>query len=107
MLRSTQSLVILGLALASPAWGHGEADWIMDGHYTDRHGAICCNVGTDCLPTTEGEVIRIEGGWKHVPTNTVLMDGDPGIHESKDPRGRTFRCVRAGQFKCYFPGISI
>lgn len=91
----------------SPAAGlaHGEADWIMEGRYTDKYGAICCNVGTDCLPVTYGEVIRIDGGWKHVPTGTVLMDGDAGIHDSKDPRGRPFRCVRGGEMKCVFPGF--
>lgn len=105
--RGRMSLVAVFLALcgSSPAMGHGEADWISAGNYKDRNGTHCCSVGTDCLPVAYGEVVRIVGGWKHVPTGTVLADGDPGIHENKDPRARTFRCVRGGEFKCYFPGL--
>lgn len=95
---------LVGLLSAMPVLSHGEADWIGQGNYKDRNGVHCCNVGTDCLPVAYGEVIRIVGGWKHVPTGTVLMDGDPGIHENQDPHGRSFRCVR-GEFKCFFPGI--
>jgi hypothetical protein len=95
-------ILVLSLCLTGAAFAHGEADWIMKGQYKDRNGVHCCSPGRDCLPVEAGEVIRIVGGWKHVPTDTVLMDGDPGIHESEDREGRWFRCVR-GEMKCLFP----
>jgi hypothetical protein len=76
------------------AIAHGEAHWIAaESTYRDAGGAH------------PGEIERIEGGWLHVPTGTVLMDGMRGIYPSIE--ARTFRCVRGGQLKCVFPAAGI
>lgn len=91
---------------AGLSWGHGPgSDWIMDGDYRDAAGLHCCSPGLDCLRAAPGEVVRIflrDGrlGWRHLPTGSVLWDGDPGIHRSET--AEMWRCVRGGQMKCLF-----
>lgn len=94
---------LLALLLCWPllANAHGAAEWIMVRPYYDRFGAHCCGP-VDCAVVAPGEIERIVGGWRHVPTNTMLLDGEVGIYPSID--AQMWRCVRAGQLKCIFPG---
>lgn len=86
---------------ASLAWGHGDgSEWIMRGNYHDASGAHCCTPGRDCLRAEPGEIRRVHGGWLHIPTDTELLDGDPGIHRSET--AEMWRCVRGGKLRCVF-----
>jgi hypothetical protein len=97
--------IAAGLMLgAAVAWGHGDAEWVMNGGYRDNTGMICCN-DRDCARAGKGEIKRIQGGWLHVPTNSVLMDGDAGIHVSID--ADTWRCVPNGRMNCLFVAAGI
>lgn len=86
------------------AFAHGDAAWIMQYGYRDNRGIICCNE-TDCAVAQPGEIKRINGGWLHVPTNTTLMDGDKGIHQSRD--AQVWRCVPHGKMNCLFLSAGI
>jgi hypothetical protein len=95
-----------GMLAAAVAWGHGTAAWIEHGKYRDNRGQLCCGE-VDCGVVQPGEVIRVDGGWKHVPTGSVLMDGDKGIHQSID--AQMWRCVPPwlGKMNCLFVGAGI
>ena len=73
----------------------------MNGAYYDKYDTHCCGP-MDCSVIAPGEMQRIAGGWKHVPTGSVLMDGEKGNYQSID--AQMWRCVRAGELKCVFPG---
>ncbi|WP_374634018.1 hypothetical protein [Ferrovibrio sp.] len=96
---SAAAALMLALSLAAAAHGPG-SDWLMNGDYRDNYGLHCCSPGLDCLRAEPGEVVRVKGGWLHVPTDTELLDGDAGIHRSES--GEMWRCVRGGQMKCLF-----
>lgn len=91
-------------ALVAFLMAHGDAAWIMSGGYRDNNGIICCNE-TDCGRALPGEIERIPGGWRHRPTNTVLMDGDKGIHRSID--ADTWRCIPNGRMNCLFIAMAV
>ena len=59
----------------------------------------CCGP-EDCFPVKPNEVLRIDGGWAHVPTGTRLMDGELGIYPSIDIQA--WRCVYQGRMRCLF-----
>lgn len=103
--KARAALVSLLILLPGLAMAHGEAHWIAaDASYRDAAGAHCCGV-SDCQPARPGEIERVDGGWLHVPTGTVLIDGTRGIYPSIE--ARTFRCVRGGALKCVFPAMGI
>ena len=89
--------VILGLLLwmIAEARGHGLADWIM----ADPRTYYCCGP-EECEVAAPGEIIRVDGGWLHKPTGTVLPEGSPHIHPSVD--SQTWRCVRFERLICLF-----
>ena len=82
------------------AFGHGDAEWIMYGPYTDKAGAHCCGP-SDCKITGPGELSRVPGGWRHVQTGSVLLDNEIGNYPSTD--AQTWHCIRYGELKCVFP----
>ena len=59
----------------------------------------CCGPD-DCKVVGMNDVIRIQGGWEHVPTGTRLMDGEYGIYPSIDVQ--MWRCVYQGRMRCLF-----
>ena len=95
-----------GMLAAVYAFAHGNAQWIADGGYRDARGALCCGK-EDCGIAMPGEIVRIDGGWKHIPTGSVLMDGDKGIHMSRD--AQMWRCVPPwlGKMNCLFISVGI
>lgn len=92
------------LGLAMDARGHGAAFWIMDSVYKDRYGMGCCGE-TDCRIAEPGEIVRVKGGWLHVPTDTEILDDERGIYPSID--AQMWRCVRGGELKCVFPAAGM
>lgn len=96
-------LALLFLHVAARA--HGSASWIMaNPNYLDRVGTHCCGP-VDCSVAAPGEIVRIEGGWLHVPTQTSIRDDEAGVYLSID--AQLWRCVRGGQLKCVFPGAGL
>lgn len=83
---------------------HGDAAWIMDGHYVDKDGAHCCGP-TDCK-VEEARFFREAPDGIHVLTKggeEVLMPRDlvgRGLYPSIDERW--WICVRDGKVKCVF-----
>lgn len=96
--------IILGLSLASAAWGHEDYPWVRNPKYLTASGAHCCSE-MHCQPAAQGELTPIPGGWKHVPTQTEIMADKPGIYPTEDKAGRLFRCVMGGKLVCVFEGI--
>lgn len=106
-MRTAAFIVGTAVTLAAVyAWAHGNAQWIADGLYKDNRGTLCCGK-EDCGVAMPGEIVRIPGGWRHVPTGSILMDGDKGIHMSKD--AQVWRCVPPwlGKMNCLFVGAGI
>lgn len=82
-------------------------DWITSNpKYVDRNDTHCCGP-SHCQPARRGEIERIEGGWRHVATGTVVRDGEKGDYTTQDPYGRMYRCVYGGILRCVFTGTGI
>ena len=95
-----RALIVLAVATllilaAAQAWPHGLANWIMD----DPRTAFCCGP-IDCAVAASGEIIRVRGGWLHVPTESFIEDGSPFLFQSID--SQTWRCVRGDFMRCLF-----
>lgn len=90
--------IILGLSLASPAWGHGDAAWIME----DGKTSYCCGP-SDCERAPLSAIRATRGGWLVIATGQVFNEGDPDLHMSKD---QDFWWCRppsmGGKVKCLF-----
>lgn len=95
---------ILFLLLSFPAFAHDDAQWIADGKFLDRFNIGCCGP-TDCFVVKPGEMTRIENGWMHNPTKTILKDTDVGNYRSIDTQ--MWRCVRGDVLTCVFTGEGI
>jgi len=99
-MRTMSRALILGSMLVGPAGAHDDAVWIeANPAYRDRFGIKCCGE-TDCAVVQPGEIVRADDGWQHVPTRSVLRDGDKGIYPSTD--AQTWRCARQGRLTCLF-----
>ena len=86
---------LLILAAVQAPWPHGLANWIMD----DPQTRWCCGP-QDCAVAEPGEVVRLFGGWLHVPPGLVLLDREGGHYVSID--SQVWRCVGVGVFRCIF-----
>ena len=86
---------IIAILLIPLAAAHGLANWIMD----DPRTAFCCGP-IDCAVAASGEIIRVRGGWLHVPTESFIEDGSPFLFQSID--SQTWRCVRGDFMRCLF-----
>lgn len=95
-------LVGLGflVALGAGARAHGDAQWIMEQEVT----RWCCGPN-DCKVVREGELERVEGGWLHVGSQSVLMDEDVGHYLSKDEQ--TWACIFLGRMRCLFLPVGV
>jgi hypothetical protein len=94
------------ISIAAPALSrHVEPhDWIVNNpRYVTAAGPHCCGP-EHCAPVEPGEIVPAPGGWRHVPTDTVLTRKTKGIYPSEDPHLRTWRCVWGGAMQCVFPG---
>jgi len=102
-----RAIAIILSMLAAPAIAQqstphvGPGEWIpANPAYVTAEGQHCC--GTEhCRPPKADEIIRINGGWLHIPTATMLMDGDVGVYPSKEVQ--SFACVWGGALQCFFP----
>ena len=103
MMRTVILLVAL-LAVSPPALaqGHhtGDGAWIpANPAYVAASGTHCC--GLDHCKPNRGEVSRVNGGWIHAPTMSILADGTKGIYPSED--AVDYFCAWGGELKCVFP----
>jgi hypothetical protein len=103
MFKRMTLLAAVMAALASPALAQhsGPGEWIpANPAYVNAQGTHCC--GTNhCRPPEPNEVMRVPGGWMHIPTMTVLVDGTQGIYPSEE--AQMFVCVWDSKFQCAFP----
>lgn len=100
-----QMLVIIlaclaAVALVRLAAAHGDASWIMWRPAT----AWCCSPD-ECAVAAPGEIVRVMGGWRHIPTDTVLGDDAPGIFLSQD--AQTWRCLYGDRLRCVFLPVGV
>lgn len=86
------------LLMAGPAWGHGDAAWIMQ----DTKTSYCCGP-SDCERAPLSAIRATRGGWLVIATGQVFNEGDPDLHMSKD---QDFWWCRppnlGGKVKCLF-----
>ncbi len=102
MVARTLIILLVGVTLASPALAQhtGPGAWIpANPAYVNEAGTHCC--GTQhCSPPQPGEIMRLPGGWIHIPTMTVLPIGTQGIYPSEE--AQMFACVWGGKLQCVF-----
>ena len=83
------------LIVSSPAWAHGDAQWIMRGGYKDATGASCCGP-QDCsaVPASEVETNRYGYIWRghFVRGRDALPSTD----------GQYWACTKPGGIRCLF-----
>lgn len=96
-------LVSFSAFLPWEALGHEEYPWVRQDKYRTPTGGHCCSEA-HCRPQLAGEVIKIPGGYRHVPTGGELKEGKPGIYSTEDPDLRPFVCLINGVFVCTFLG---
>ena len=84
----------LAMVFNTPAYSEidpGDHAWIVATPiYKTKSGQHCCSM-RHCKPMMENEVVRVKGGWLHIPSQTFLMDGDVGIYTSEVPR--VYGCI--------------
>ena len=92
-----RALLIAALLLPGQiVMAHGDAWWIM----ADPSTAYCCGP-QDCAPVQPGEIVRIPGGWRHVPTGTVLGDESASVYR-RSIDAQAWRCIFNGTLRCLF-----
>ena len=108
-----QRLALIGLAIfvmllmwaASAIFGsaraHDDWAWVRQDKFRTPTGGHCCSEA-HCRPQEAGEVIRIPGGYRHVPTGGEIFTSKPGVYATEDPDLRPFVCLIDGVFVCTF-----
>jgi len=92
-------LALLIILFASPAWAHGDADWIRKGGYANPADPrqFCCG-RVDCVEIAAERVHEGPDGYK-------LDDyGETVPHKLSTPSedGKYWRCQWGGERKCFF-----
>lgn len=101
--------LIASLLLATPAWGHGAASWIMEGELRDPVSHEWCCGAEDCEPVPSDMVSRVPDGFYLKHTGETIPESR--AMDSKD--GQFWRCrylhgIDTGKTRCFFktePGM--
>jgi hypothetical protein len=80
-------LTLLAILIPTAALGHGSAEWIQKGKYSNANGIHCCGPA-DCFNLGQAELHRIEGGWEfEMEINgemTKVFAKDSSVFSSQD-----------------------
>lgn len=98
------ALGVLLCALASVAWGYGDASWIQNGQYSGgEYGNTHC-----CGPQDCGVIYPVSVQWGEKYVTVTLEDGTKfetpklGVHPSKDWNFWLCRANQPGRGRCFF-----
>lgn len=94
------AFLLFAVFLAGAAHGHGDADWIQQGHYTAENGTHCCGEA-DCHRITDERLVkRLRDGWEFKGAFFADTQHGKGLYatEKEDP----FYCEFGGAVRCLF-----
>lgn len=98
MFRNVAIAAAFAVAGTSPAWSHGDYDWINKGGYRNAGGEACCGT-IDCEEIPKSRVEETKAGF-------VLLDKKETVpHTEAVPSedGKYWRCHRGdGTRRCFF-----